>query len=85
MNDIPNTRFGFSGHIDFEDPEIPVLTMQIPIKILKRLIASSPSVFLEVKRSEIVGLLKIIAANPETPDAEREIVKNLLGKSNGNA
>jgi len=81
MNDIPNTRFGFSGHIDFEDPEIPVLTMQIPFRILKRLVAGPSTRYLQIRRSEIVGLLRIIAANPETPEADRLLVKQILSKA----
>jgi hypothetical protein len=70
--------FGLSGNISFEDPNIPVLEMQIPIRILKRLVAGPASRELFISKSEIVGLLRIIAANPETPEADRVIVKQIL-------
>jgi hypothetical protein len=78
MSNALTDQFGLSGNISFEDPNIPVLEMQIPIRILKRLVAGPSTRYLQVRRSEIVGLLRIIAANPETTEADRLIVKQIL-------
>jgi hypothetical protein len=80
MNDVANTKFGFSGNLEF-DQEIPVLTMQVPLKVLKKLIAGPSTRSIEIQRHEIVGLLQIIKDNPETPEADRKIIKQLLGRN----
>jgi plasmid maintenance system antidote protein VapI len=78
---LPGMDFGFSGDLDFENPEIPVLTMQLPMRVLKALIAGPSSRFLYIQRHEIVGLLRIIEANPNTSESDLAVVRGLLKKA----
>lgn len=76
-----NYDFGFSGDLDFENPEIPVLTMQLPMRVLQALIAGPSSRQLLIQRHEMVGLLRIIEANPKTSESDLVIVRDLLKRA----
>jgi hypothetical protein len=79
-DEIPGTKFGFSGDFDFSGRR-PVLSFELPMGVLGKLIAGPASRRLFITRYEVVKLLSIIEQNPETSDANREIVRDLLKRA----
>jgi hypothetical protein len=71
-------KFEFEGDLDFTLDRHPVLSVLIPLDVLKSLVSAGPSRFLKITQSDVVALLGLIVRNPETSDANRASAQELL-------
>jgi transcriptional regulator with XRE-family HTH domain len=78
-------QFEFEGDIDFTLDRHPVLTVLLPLDVLKSLVSAGPSRFLKITQSEVVALLGLIVRNPETSDDNKVAAQSLLDLSNQGA
>jgi hypothetical protein len=75
-------QFEFEADLDFALDCHPVLSVLIPLDVLKSLVSAGPSQFLKIKQSEVVALLGLIVRNPETSDTNRDAAEDLLELAN---
>jgi hypothetical protein len=72
--------FNFVGDFRFTETDAH-LEFRIPMRVLRTFINGPSSRLLYIQRHEIVGLLRIIEANPKTPAADLAIARSLLKKA----
>jgi len=73
-------NFAFTGDFRFTEKDC-WLEFRIPMRVLKSLINGPSSQHLQVERHEIIGLLRIVAANPNTSESDLTIVRDLLKRA----
>jgi hypothetical protein len=74
-------KFEFEGDFDFTMDRHPVLSVLVPLDVLKSLVSAGPSRFLEITQSEVVGLLGLIVRNPNTSEDNRAAAQSLVACS----
>jgi hypothetical protein len=82
---VGDVGFEFEGDFDFCLDRHPVLSILIPLDTLKSLVSAGPTRFLKITQSEVVGLLGLIARNPNTSEDNRAAAQSLLDLSNQGA